>query len=252
MREKLVYDLPTRAFHWLFATCFVVAFAIGNTVDDESALFSYHMLAGLMLSFLVVWRLVWGFIGTTHARFSDFSLRPRELANYFRGLLSKDQRTWRGHNPASSWAAVTMMSLAVGLGITGYLMRSGLAGEDLEEVHELLANGFLLVVLLHLAGIVLHTSKHRDPIWKSMLDGQKLHVPEASQPISPRRVSGVFFLALSLGFAIYLLQNFNADTRELNLFGSRLYLSEAEEGDGGDRHSTAGHHSHEDHEEDDD
>lgn len=47
MKAKRVYDLPTRVFHWLFATLFVVAFTIGNTVDDESLVFSYHMIAGL-------------------------------------------------------------------------------------------------------------------------------------------------------------------------------------------------------------
>ena len=67
MKAKRVYDLPTRVFHWLFATLFVVAFTISNTVDDESLVFSYHMIAGLTLCFLVAWRLVWGVIGTTHA-----------------------------------------------------------------------------------------------------------------------------------------------------------------------------------------
>jgi len=243
MKAKRVYDLPTRVFHWLFATLFVVAFTISNTVDDESLVFSYHMLAGLTLSFLVAWRLVWGIIGTTHARFSDFPLHPRKLAGYFKGLLSRDHKLWSGHNPASSWAAVAMMACAVGLGITGYLMASGLAGEDLEEVHELLANGFLVIVLLHLAGIVLHTSKHRDPIWKSMVNGEKQHVPDHSVPVQARRISGVFFLVLTIAFAGYLLQNFNSDTRELNLLGSSLHLGEAEDED---EHESDDDHDHDD------
>lgn len=252
MNAKRVYDLPTRIFHWLFATLFVVAFAIGNSADDESVLFSYHMLAGLTLCFLVAWRLVWGAIGTTHARFSDFSLRPRELLAYLKGLLATDQKKWNGHNPASSWAAVAMMGMAVGLGVTGYLMTSGQAGEDLEEVHELLANGFLLVVLLHVAGIVFHTSKHRDPIWKSMLDGKKQHALEEQVPIKPHRATGAFFLILTLGFAGYLLQNFNSDTRELNIFSSQLYLSEPEEGSHEDERENEGHQHHQDHDDDDD
>lgn len=124
-----IYDLPTRIFHWLFAGSFLTAFTIANTVDDESTIFAYHMLAGLVMGFIVLWRIVWGFIGSTHARFSDFSLNPKSLLQFGKGVLTGQGRLWAGHNPASSWAAITMLLLALALGVTGYLMANGSAGE---------------------------------------------------------------------------------------------------------------------------
>ena len=106
MRQILVYDLPTRLFHWLFAGFFITAFAVANLVDDDSTRFSLHMLAGLGMVFVVVLRLVWSAVGTRHARLGDLVLSPGQLVAYFRGLFSGDARRWAGHNPASSWAAV--------------------------------------------------------------------------------------------------------------------------------------------------
>ena len=122
MKAVRVYDLPTRVFHWCFAVLFVTAYAIANLVDDESARFAWHMLAGIALGVAVLLRLVWGVVGTRHARWSDLSLDPRQLAAYLKGVVAGGGRRWVGHNPASSWAALTMMALALALG------GSGLAG----------------------------------------------------------------------------------------------------------------------------
>lgn len=242
MTEKRVYDLPTRVFHWLFAISFIVAFTIGNTVDDDSALFSYHMLAGLVLCSLVLFRILWGFLGTKYARFSGFSLHPKELLGYLGGVLGGDTHKWAGHNPASSWAALVMMLFALGLGITGYLMSSGQAGEDLEEVHELLANGFLVVVLLHIAGIALHSLRHKDGIWKSMFSGRKSGIPEQSSQVHAFSTVGVLLLVATIGFSTYLIQNFDSKSRNVTVFGTKLHLGEAED----DEHEYKSRKSHHD------
>lgn len=238
MNKKRVYDLPTRIFHWLFALFFIAAFIIGNTVDDDSRLFSYHMLAGLVLCFLVVLRIGWGLIGTKHARFSGFSLNSKELVQYFKGVLSGDSRKWAGHNPASSWAAIVMMLLAVGLGISGYLMSSGQGSHDIKEVHELLANSFLVVVLLHLAGVALHSLRHRDSLWKSMLDGKKSEVSMSSSSIPSYSRIGVLLLVATIGFSTYLAQNFDSRTRNLSFLGTKLHLGEQED----EEHEEREHH----------
>ena len=125
MKKISVYDLPTRFFHWLFAFLFITAFAIAKTVDDESPLFSYHMLAGLTIAFLLVLRFIWGFIGTTYARFSSFRLNPIELIQYVKDAVVTKTKTYLGHNPASSYAAVIMFACAIGLAISGILDRYG-------------------------------------------------------------------------------------------------------------------------------
>ena len=234
MRQILVYDLPTRLFHWLFAGFFITAFAIANLVDDESARFSLHMLAGLGMVFVVALRLVWSLVGTRHARLTDLALNPMQLLGYFKGMFSAGGKRWLGHNPASSWAAVAMVGLALGLGTTGYLMAAGGENDALKEVHELMANAFLVVVLLHLGGVVAHVLRHRDRLQATMVTGRK--PAAADQPaVRARPVAGLAFVALTGLFMAYQLQHYDAQARTLDLFGSTLQLGENEGEEGESR-----------------
>jgi cytochrome b len=191
------------------------------------------MLAGLTLVFLVLLRMIWGMVGTTHAKFSGFALNPTDLLGYFKGILSGSKRRWAGHNPASSWAALIMMGLALGLGITGYLMTSGPDKETWEEIHELLGNGFMVVVLGHVAGIVLHTIRHKEMIGLSMLDGKKADISLDRSIPSAKLPYGLLLLGLVSTFAIYLFNNFDSQARTLQLFGTQLQLGENEQGEEG-------------------
>lgn len=228
MNKQLVYDLVTRIFHWLFAGLFLGAFIIAKAIDDESLTYSYHMLAGIILGFIVLLRVIWGFIGTKHARFSGLVLNPKELIGYLKGIISGDKKRWAGHNPASSWAAIIMMLLALGLGLTGYLMSTG-DKEAWEDIHEVLANSFLLAAILHVAGILLHTVRHKDLIGLSMINGKKNDVPPSDIIPSARPFSGMIFLGLVIVFSINLFKNFDVQTKKLQLFGSTIVLGENEE-----------------------
>lgn len=235
MNRVLVYDLPTRLFHWLFAGFFVAAFAISNLVDDDSARFALHMIAGLGMVFVIVLRLAWSLAGTRHARLSDLSLAPAQLVAYFRGMAAGSGRRWAGHNPASSWAAVAMVGLGLGLGITGYLMATG-AGERLEDVHELMANAFLAVVLLHVAGIVLHVLRHRDNLPASMVTGRKEAIAAGQWSVRPAAAVGLLFVVLTGAFMGYVLRHYDAQARTIVLFGTTMQPGgDQEESEGGHR-----------------
>lgn len=228
MRQVLVYDLPTRVFHWLFAGFFITAFAIANLVDDDSARFSLHVLAGLGMVFVIGLRLVWSVVGTQHARLTDLALNPVQLVGYFKGMLSGAGRRWIGHNPASSWAAVAMVGLALGLGITGYLMATGGGNDTLEEAHELMSNAFLVVVLLHIGGVAVHVLRHRDHLQTSMVTGRKQALSSDQQPVRAVPVAGVAFVVLTGVFMGYLLQHYDAQARTLDLFGTTMQMGENE------------------------
>ena len=227
----MIYDLPTRLFHWLFAALFIVALLITKMVDDDSPTFTYHMLAGLLLTFTAVLRLVWGFVGTQYSRFASFTLHPKELAAYFTGILPGDKRKWAGHNPASSWASLAMLALALGLGVTGYLMANG-QKETFEDIHELLANGFLVVVIMHIAGVVLHALRHRDRITMTMIDGAKSDIAKTEAITNSRPAVALLFVGLVTAFAVQLIRNFDDQKQTLKLFGTTLQLGENEESDG--------------------
>lgn len=231
MRQILVYDLPTRLFHWLFAGLFVTAFAIANLVDDDSARFSLHMLAGLGMVFVIVLRLIWSLVGTRHARLTDLALSPAQLIGYLKGMFSGDTRRWIGHNPASSWAAVAMVGLALGLGTTGYLMATGAGSDALKEAHEFMANVFLVVVVLHIGGVAAHVLRHRDHLQTSMVTGRKQALSSEQEPVRAGRVAGLAFVILAGLFMGYLLQQYDAQARTLDLFGTTMQLGESEHHD---------------------
>jgi cytochrome b len=231
MRQVLVYDLPTRFHHWLFAGFFLTAFAIANLVDDESVRFPLHMLAGLGMVFVVLLRLAWSLVGTRHARFTDLDLNPLHLFAYLKGVVAGGGRRWIGHNPASSWAALAMVGLALGLGATGLLMATGRGGA-LEDVHELLANAFLVVVVLHLGGVAAHVLRHRDRLQATMVTGRKHAIASESPLPTSAPAAGIVFVLLTGLFVGYLARNYDAQARTLQLFGSTLQLGEDEHGSG--------------------
>lgn len=243
MRKTLVYDWPLRIFHWLFAGLFLGSFIIAKTLDDESVVFSFHMLFGLMMGALVIWRLIWGFVGSKYSRFSSFNLHPIDLKNYFLGILNGSKKRWSGHNPASSWAALIFFGLALGLVGTGYLMSQG-GKESFEDVHELLSHAFLVVVILHIAGVILHSLRHRDLIALSLLDGKKeimstdVETGAKGEGISSSRpFSGIFLLVFFCLGGFYLFNQFDFQTRNLKIFGQTLQLGESETSYGIDQES---------------
>lgn len=226
--KTTVYDWPTRIFHWLFAFLFVVAFVIAETVSDESSLFSLHIMAGLTIGFLLILRLVWGLAGTTYARFSSFKLHPLELVQYLKDAVVSKTKKYFGHNPASSYAAVIMFICAAGLAVTGIMMTTGSKSDFYEETHELLANVFLITVIAHVGGLILHHFKHRDSLWSSMLHGKKRGLPEKAGITSSKRFAGMLFLILIVTWMAYLYTNYNPATQTLNLFGQEMAMGEAE------------------------
>ena len=228
MKKTSVYDLPTRVFHWLLVILFLTAFIIAESVGDESTLFSYHMMAGLTIAILLILRLIWGFTGTTYARFSSFKWKPSELIQYAKDVVVDKTKRYMGHNPASSYAALVMFICAIGLTITGIIMTAGSKNEFLGDIHSVLADIFLATVVLHVAGIIFHHIKHQDSLWSSMIDGKKGAIEGEHGIVSLKPVIGALFLAITILWIGYLNMQYNTNTRTLDLFGNQLKLGENE------------------------
>jgi len=229
MKKLLVYDFPTRVFHWCFSGLFVSAFFIAKNIDDDSPLYPYHMLIGISLGALVLLRFIWGIWGSKHAKFTDFDLSPKNLMGYLVGILKGDKKTWPGHNPASSWAALMMILFALGSSLTGILMTSGYPKENIEEIHEICANSFAVVALLHVAGILMHSLRHREMIGWSMMSGRKAQVTEDQEIHSQYWGVGAALIIIMLGMGVALFKNYDASSGKLELFGTSLVLGETTE-----------------------
>lgn len=246
MNTKLAYDLPVRIFHFSFAVLFVFSYFVADVIDDESSLYAYHMLSGILMSILVVLRVIWGFIGTKYARFSTFMLKPKDLIGYLKSTVSGKTKRYMGHNPASSFAAIAMFLASIVLVITGVLMSKSIYKDFFEEVHELVANGFLIIVLLHIAGVIFHQLRHKDNIGLSIINGKKQSVEGEVEIKSQATTVGIIFIAIIISSASYILSSYNTNTQILSLPSFELQLGEND-----DEHEIKSHKKHdEDHDDD--
>lgn len=168
-QKQMVWDLPVRVFHWALAASFVAAYAI----SDSERWRNLHVAFGYTVAALVAFRLLWGFVGTHHARFASFRYRPMEAIAYLREIATGRARHYTGHNPAGSWAVYAILVLAAGTAVSGYLTLNEIGGDAFEEVHELLANAWLVVVAFHVAGVIASSLAHRENLARAMVTGYK-------------------------------------------------------------------------------
>jgi cytochrome b len=173
MERILVWDWPTRIGHWLMAMSFLVAYLTG----DSETWRLVHVFAGGTLAGLVAFRVLWGLIGTRHARFSDFLRAPSTAWRYLTGLLSGKAPHYAGHNPAGGYAIFALLLLGALAAVSGWPVYQDIGGEWLEEVHEAVVNLMLLVVGVHLAGVVVGSLAHHENLPRAMVTGYKLGKP---------------------------------------------------------------------------
>jgi cytochrome b len=172
-RTTLVWDAPTRAFHWLLAASFAGAFVTAGSERWRLA----HTTLGYTVLGLVGFRLLWGVIGTRHARFAQFVRGPRVVAAYLGSLLALRPQRYAGHNPAGAVAIVALLALAAATALAGWALEA-FDVHALEELHEGLANAMLAVVGVHVAGVAASSGLHRENLVAAMIDGRK-RVPPA-------------------------------------------------------------------------
>lgn len=182
-RQVKVWDPLVRVFHWTLVAAFFVAYL---TEDD---LLDLHVYAGYLIGGLLAFRLVWGLVGSRHARFSDFVKRPSEVWAYLKSLMGLHPRRYLGHNPAGGAMVVALLfSLLIttlsgvalyGAGESAGPMAASMAGmsdfwaDVLEEVHEFFANFTVALVVFHVLGVLLASLQHRENLVKSMVNGFK-------------------------------------------------------------------------------
>lgn len=169
MRSIKVWDPFVRVFHWGTALLFLANFAIFE--DDGAA----HRYAGYLLFALVLLRLVWGLVGSEHARFSAFWPSLSEIKAHLKALVTGAPEEHLSHNPLGAVMVYNLLASLVLISVTGIMMRSdAFWGVDwVEELHEILANYTLLCVGLHVAGVLFETRRSKVNLIKAMVTGRK-------------------------------------------------------------------------------
>lgn len=178
-----VWDPLVRAFHWLLAGAFFVAYISA----EESQ--QVHSMAGYLVVSIVVGRLLWGFIGSTHAKFKDFVVAPSKVLRYLKALHNRESTRYLGHNPAGAVMILLLLGSIIAITFTGMItlgieeQAGPLAGwvqavgwhkgDFFEDLHEFFANFTLLLVFFHVSGVIAEGLLHRDNLIKAMFTGRK-------------------------------------------------------------------------------
>lgn len=191
----LIWDLPVRVFHWLLAVSFAGAWLTAESERWRDV----HVTLGYTMAGLVAFRLIWGFVGTRHARFTSFVRGPAFVARYLRSLWRGGPALHAGHNPAGALAIVALLVLIGLTGATGWATFEGIGGHVLEEAHEAIANTLLVFVAVHLVGVAVSSWLHRENLIGAMLHGRK-HGSADERIRSPLRPVAALVLAAVVGF----------------------------------------------------
>jgi len=193
--KVLVWDAPVRVFHWLMVFSFAGAYL---TAESERWRL-LHVTLGYTMAGLLVFRVVWGLVGTRHARFASFVRGPAAVVGYLRSLASGQPEHHVGHNPAGAVAIVALLGLTGLVTAAGWATYNDLGGEWLGELHEGAANAMLAVIGVHVAGVLIGSWMHRDNLIGAMFSGRKPGLPQDAVRSAWRSVA-VLMLAAVLGF----------------------------------------------------
>ena len=195
----LVWDVPTRVFHWLLVVCFTGAWL----TSESERLQMIHYAFGYSACALVLFRLVWGVVGTRYARFSQFIKGPKEMIGHLIGLLGSHKNEVPGHNPVGGLVMLGLMLSILLIGLTGYLSVKEFLGDFMSGAHEAIASLALALVVVHIAAAVIMSLLQKENLVRAMVDGKKQGLPEQAIRF-PQYLIGLL-LVLGWGYIFYLV-----------------------------------------------
>ena len=177
----VVWDLPTRLFHWLTVVLLAVLY-----ITERLNWMDWHIWAGYILLVLVIFRLIWGFVGSDTARFSRFIARPREALHHLRRVFHREPDTMVGHNPAGGWMVLLLLALLLVQCLSGIYANNDVANEGrwseivpapisnaISDSHAWVWDVILAAVALHVVAIAAYAAVKRHNLLAPMVTGRK-------------------------------------------------------------------------------
>jgi cytochrome b len=213
--KTYIWSLPTRIFHWLLVIGMIVAYLVA----EEEELINIHSSVGYAVGILLIFRIVWGFVGPRYSRFSDFPIGLANLKSFLTDMRkSKSQSP--GHNPAASFVMLGIIILGLLIVVSGSLLLAskgqgffssvsvGLSSHTLKEIHEIAVNIVIALVILHLLGnLVDFISNKKVGTLQSMFTGYKNIEGESIQLNSFQKILAIIGIVSALAIFPYTLIN---------------------------------------------
>lgn len=187
-RRIRVWDLPTRLFHWLLLAC-----AVGSLVSVNLGgnAVGWHFRFGYAILTLLLFRLLWGFVGPRYARFASFPPSPAAAIAWMRGARA----AWPGHNPVGAFSVYAMLAALALQAVTGLFATDDIMWDGplkaqvsnatsalLTRVHKVNRFVVLALIALHLVAIAWYGSVRKEPLVRAMIDGDKAVATVAGEP----------------------------------------------------------------------
>lgn len=208
-----VWDLPTRLFHWLLVVLVTISFVTGK-IGGTAML--YHEWSGVAIVALVVFRVLWGFVGGAQSRFTAFVSGPRAVADYLRSLVRTNSKRYLGHNPLGGWSIIAMLvalSIQVGTGLfanddiltEGPLFQwvSKATSDWLTRIHHINQAVLVSLVSIHVGAVFFYLLVKRENLVTPMITGCK-NWYEAVDPAGGG-LAKAFLLAAVLALVTYMV-----------------------------------------------
>ena len=212
---RKVWDLPVRVMHW------GLVLAVGGawlTRELEGDWFAWHVRCGYAVLLLAATRIVWGFVGTRHARFADFVRGPRAVLRYLRGGAGEDGQRIAGHNPLGALMVLALLLMlltqaTLGLFANDKIMSTGplfgyVTGETsdrLTSLHEQLFDVIVAAIAVHIAAALFYLWVRRENLILPMITGRKPGdlLPPGASDIGPSRTLLAVGIAAALGALLW-------------------------------------------------
>ena len=171
---RRVWDPVVRVLHWTLVASFALGWATTAWLGD------WHETVGWAALALVAGRIGWGVVGPRYARFAQFVRGPRRTWLYARRVVAATEPRHLGHNPLGAWMILALMACIGGLALTGWLYKTDRfwGDETVERIHVALAWTMLSLVVLHVAGVLLASFRHRENLVAAMFSGEKREAHE--------------------------------------------------------------------------
>ena len=209
MEKRLIWDIPTRLFHWLLVACIVAQYLTAEVLDA----IDWHFKIGYFTLGLILFRLLWGFAGTTYARFSQFLAGPGKVLSYAKTMTNPNSPEHAGHNPMGGWMVIALLLLVALQGISGlfigddiinngpyYDAVSDATRDTMNSIHHTAFNILLAAIALHISAVVFYARFKKQMLVPAMLHGKK---PTNEAGISSSRLLLALILVIIVIAAMY-------------------------------------------------
>jgi cytochrome b len=216
--KVLVWDWPVRVMHWGLA---LAVFGAWLTHELEGDWFAWHVRCGYAVLVIVVVRLVWGFVGTQHARFVAFVRGPRAVLDDLRALRKRDAEASAGHTPAGAWMILALLGMLLAQGLTGLFSNdqvyqtgplfgyvTGQLSDRLTTLHKQIFDVLWVAILIHVSAAIFYLIVKRRNLIVPMLSGRKPRkdVPRGEEIRTSRGFVAIVIAAFVVAALVVLVQ----------------------------------------------